>query len=148
MLTLSIFATAVIATSLNYAPGPNFTKTINDTDDKFTLNHVSHEPGNVDFPLGVWFTFDGQPSNLSGELTHKSVSYSLFDNYTPTASPVFISPIDDFLGERVSGNWQLKLFSDSPFKLKQWGITTCVPEPSVLSLLFIGSTLFYLSKKK
>lgn len=128
--------------------GPNFTETVNETDDKFILNYVSHESGNVESPLGLWFSFSGTPSNLSGELTHKSVSYSLFDNYTPTTSPVFIAPIDMFFGEKVSGNWQLKINSDTVFELEQWGVTTNIPEPSTFSLLFLGSLLYLIRNKK
>ena len=141
MITLPLIA----ALSLG---GPNFTETVNQTDDKFTLNYNVQETGNVQSPLALWFTFSGEnPSNLSGELSHKSVSYSLFDNYNPTASPVLVGPIDTFLGEKVSGNWQLKLFSDNPFELNQWGITTTIPEPSTFSLLLLGSALFYLRRK-
>ena len=141
MITLPLIA----ALSLG---GPNFTETVNQTDDKFTLNYNVQETGNVQSPLALWFTFSGEnPSNLSGELSHKSVSYSLFDNYNPTASPVSIAPIDSFLGEKIGGNWQLKLFSDNPFELNQWGITTTIPEPSTFSLLLLGSALFYLRRK-
>lgn len=139
MITLPLLA----ALSLG---GPNFTETVNQTDDKFTLNYNVQETGNVQSPLELWFSFSGQPSNLSGELSHKSVSYSLFDSYNPTASPVFIGPIDAFLGEKANGNWQLKLFSDSPFELNQWGVTT-IPEPSTFSLLLLGSALFYIRRK-
>lgn len=128
--------------------GPNFTETVNETNDKFTLNYVSHNSGNVNSPLGLWFSFSGNPSNLSGELTHKSVNYSLFDNYNPTASPVFIAPIDDFFGEKISGNWQFKLCSDNSFELNQWGVTTTIPEPSSFSLLLIGSLLWLIRTKK
>jgi hypothetical protein len=128
--------------------GPNFTETVYETDDKFSLNYVSHDSGNVDSPLGLWFSFSGNPSNLSGELSHKSVSYSLFENYTPTTSPVFIAPIDAFFGEKVSGNWQLKIQSDTPFELNQWGVTTTIPEPSTFSLLFLGSLLYLTRTKK
>lgn len=140
MLTLPLLA----ALSLN---GPNFTDIINKTDDKFTLNYVSHENGNVNSPLGLWISFTGQPSNLSGELSHKSISYSLFDNYNLTDSPLFISPIDTFFGEKINGNWQLKLFSNNVFELESWGITTTIPEPSIVSLLLIGSSLFYFKRK-
>lgn len=139
MITLPLLA----ALSLG---GPNFTETVNQTDDKFTLNYNVQEIGNVQSPLALWFSFSDNPSNLSGELTHKSVSYSLFDSYNPTASPVFVAPIDSFLGEKISGNWQLKLFSDSPFELNQWGVTT-IPEPSTFSLLLLGSALFYIRRK-
>jgi len=128
--------------------GPNFTETVNETDDKFVLNYVSHDSGNVDSPLELWFTFSGgTPSNLSGELSHRSVSYSLFDNYNPTASPVFVKPIDAFFDEKINGNWQLKLSSDSSFTLDSWGINA-IPEPSMMSLLLLGSMLFYIKKKQ
>lgn len=140
-MTLPLLAAALVAA------GPNFSETINETNDKFTLNYVSKEDGNVNSPLGLWFTFNSQPSNLSGELSHKSVSYSLFDNYNPTESPVFVGPIDAFLGEKISGNWQLKLFSDNPFELNSWGITTTIPEPSTFPLLLLGSVLLYLKRK-
>lgn len=128
--------------------GPNFTETVNETDDKFVLNYVSHDSGNITLPLELWFNFSGNPSNLSGELSHKSVSYSLFDNYTPTTSTVFIAPIDQFFGEKINGNWQLKINSDSPFELQEWGVRTIVPEPSTFSLLFLGSLLYLIRNKK
>lgn len=137
-----------LLTAALIASGPNFTVTVNDTDDKFVLNYVSHESDNVNSPLGVWFSFSGTPSGLSGELSHKSVSYSLFDNYNPTTSPVFIAPINAFFGEKISGNWQLKIESCDDFTIKQWGITTTtIPEPSIVSLLLIGSMLFFLKRK-
>lgn len=141
MITLPLLAALAVG-------GLNFTETVNQTDDKFTLNYVSHDSGNINLPLELWFTFSGDfPSNLSGELSHKSVSYSLFDNYNPTASPVFVGPIDAFFGEKIGGNWQLKLFSDTTFELESWGVTT-IPEPSTFSLLLLGSALLYLKRKQ
>lgn len=129
-----------------YLSGPNFTETINETNDRFILNSVSHEDGTVNSSLELWVSFTGQPSNLSGELTHKGVSYSLFNNYNPTDSPLFVGPIDAFLGEKVSGNWQVKILSDTVFELESWGVTTTIPEPSTFSLLLIGSVLLYLKR--
>lgn len=141
MLTLPLLAAALITS------GPNFTETINQTDNKFTLNYLSRENGNVNSPLGLWFNFTGQPSNLSGELAHIGVTYSLFDNYNPTDSSIFIAPIDAFFGERINGNWKLKIESNTPFHLNQWGITTTIPEPSPFSLLLLGSILLYIRRK-
>lgn len=142
MMTLALLSSALIL------DGPNFVDNVFKTDDKFVRNFISHESVNIDSPLVLWFSFTGQPSNLSGELTHKSVSYSLFDNYNPTASPVIISPLNEFFGENFSGNWQFKINSDDDFELRQWGIATVIPEPSTFSLLLLGSALFYLKRKQ
>jgi hypothetical protein len=136
-MMLSLIAAALI--------GPNFIDTINETDDKFNLTYDVVNTGIINSPLELWFSFSGNPSNLSGELSHNSVSYSLFDNYNPTASPISISPLSNFIGENANGKWKLKIESNTSFTVLQWGIST-IPEPSTFSLLLIGSMLFFFKK--
>jgi hypothetical protein len=101
----------------------------------------------VDGPLTVWFSYSGNPSELTATLSHSGTTVSLFEDFTPSSSPVVITSVGDFAGDRIRGPWKLRLSSDTSFVLQQWGVTA-VPEPSVYGLLVLGLTSLVIFRKK
>jgi hypothetical protein len=128
----------------------SFTNTVNTTINhtrSFTETVSAPSDVLVDGPLTVWFSYSGNPSELTATLSHSGTTVSLFEDFTPSSSPVVITSVGDFAGDRIRGPWKLRLSSDTSFVLQQWGVTA-VPEPSVYGLLVLGLTSLVIFRKK
>lgn len=129
----------LLATSLSIK-GQSFTNTVdqmighNTKLDYELRNNSQHTT--VSQPLSLWFSYSGVPTTIEGELNHRGDSFD-FTTILGSQNPVVVSPINSFYGDFTSGNWQLNLHSDSPFKVHQWGIST-IPEPTTIVLAGIG----------
>ena len=102
----------------------------------------------VDGPLTVWFSYSGNPSELTATLSHSGTTVSLFEDFTPSSSPVVITSVGDFVGDRIRGPWTIRISSDTSFVLQQWGVAASVPEPSTFALLALGLTSLLVFRKK
>lgn len=134
---------------LTVASAQSFTNVVNQRVNShrvFTYNY-DDGPGklNVTQPLKFFVNFsDGTSSEIEGELSHMGVSYSLFGNI-PSTSQISISPINDFFGEKQSGNWAFSFSTENPITVYSWGVLPAmvIPEPEVFSLAILGGLVLF-----
>jgi hypothetical protein len=143
-IIISLFlATAIHAQS--------FTNTVDTTVQNTRIfNEVVTAPNSelVDTPLTVWFSYSGNPSELTATLSHRGTSVKLFEDFTPSSSPVVITQVGDFVGISKQGPWVLNVTTGTGFVLNQWGVIPSVPEPSVYALFGLGLTSLFAFYKK
>jgi PEP-CTERM putative exosortase interaction domain len=155
MKTLKLIALALLMIT-SVATAQSFTNTVNKkVDDQHIFNfelgnNSNHEV--VDKPLAFFMTLStysaSNPQTISGELKHNGVIYYLFSDFHPTENPTVIAPIDSYFGEKANGNWQFKLYTQTPLTIENWGLIPIAPEPSIIALLGIGGLILMINKKK
>ncbi len=152
MIKKFILTASLLGSSFTNAQ--SFTNTVNTTTDSSVFNYVEGPASQlatveINKPLYFFMSFVGPSGEVSGELKHLGEEYTLFSEKTLSGTKVVVGPIDDFFGKSRAGNWQFKVESSNPFFVESWGITEMtIPEPSVASLVVLGTSILWFIKKK
>jgi hypothetical protein len=139
-LMISLLLTAMVSV----ASAQTFTNVVDQCVNSHRVFNFNYKdgPGNVDItqPLTFFVTFsEGTSLNIDGKLSHKGVTYSLFED-VPSSSPIVISPIDSFFGKPQGGSWSFTFDTDTPMRVYSWGVIP-IPEPSTFSLALVGGLM-------
>lgn len=94
-------------------------------------NYTDHQHGEfINGPVTLNVKWEGSPTNLKVELTHEGDHFVVYPS--DLGNSFTVGNITAFSGDKWSGNWQLKVDSDTCFTVTEWSV---VPEPSSYALV-------------
>jgi hypothetical protein len=107
-------------------------------------NYTNHQHGEfIEGPVTLNVKWEGSPTNLKVELKHDGNTLVFYPSDLDNSFTV--RNITAFSGDKWSGNWQLKIDSDTCFTVTEWAV---VPEPTTTGIIVSLGLLGFVGLRK